>query len=355
MGSGFRGTFVISWSQTEIDGLEAAPVAALSIGAAWSWRGDAVQVDGPGGVLRLDRAEGTERLRRRAARMVHRLVGTALVGEVGSHRRPANEAADLADSSFLVTDGARSYTVTLITVGQGTPPLLMFVGEIPPRGTELWVVRHSISESPAGADGPDARGVICFTLGTRIATAGGGVLVEDLRPGDHILTRDNGPRPVEWIGRRHMSGARLFAMPRLRPVRIRIGAFGVRRPDEELLVSPQHRLLLSGSAARDLFNTPEVLVAAKDMIDGRRVVADTQAKSVTYIHLLLPEHNVVWANGVATESFHPANTALDSLAPEDRDRLLAQHPDIAFDPHTYGGFARRNLSASEAAIFLQAA
>ena len=46
MKTGFRGTFVISWSQTEVDGLEAAPVKNLSVGAAWSWRGDAVQVDG---------------------------------------------------------------------------------------------------------------------------------------------------------------------------------------------------------------------------------------------------------------------------------------------------------------------
>ena len=68
MKTGFRGTFVISWTQTEVDGLEAAPVRALTVGAAWSWRGDAVQVDGPSGVLRLDRAEGSETLRKRAHR-----------------------------------------------------------------------------------------------------------------------------------------------------------------------------------------------------------------------------------------------------------------------------------------------
>jgi len=78
MKTGFRGTFVISWSQTEVDGLEAAPVPSLAVGAAWAWRGDAVRVDGPRDVLRLDRADGSEALRRRATRMVHRLVGAAL-------------------------------------------------------------------------------------------------------------------------------------------------------------------------------------------------------------------------------------------------------------------------------------
>jgi hypothetical protein len=355
MKSGFRGTFVISWSQTDIDGLEAAPVPSLTVGAAWSWRGDALRVDGPASMLRLDRADGSGSLRKRAARMVQRLVGAALETGAPQDSDAGGAVTYHPQSDFVVTDGARSYTVTLIPIGRGAQPLLMFLDDLPPRQTELWVVHGCAEARPEQADGPDGSGVICFTSGTRISTPRGGVAVEDLLPGDMILTRDNGPRPIEWIGQRHMTGARLFAMPRLRPVRIRVGAFGVQRPDEELLVSPQHRMLLTGPVARDLFNTPEVLVAAKDMIDGRRVVTDTQVRSVTYIHLLLPEHNVVWANGVASESFHPANTALESLAADDRARLLRRHPDIAFDPYTYGGFARRNLTAPEAAIFLKAA
>ena len=78
MKTGYRGTFVISWLQTEIDGLDAAPMQFLKEGAAWAWRGDAIRVDGPTDVLRLDQADGAETLRKRAARMVHRLVGAAL-------------------------------------------------------------------------------------------------------------------------------------------------------------------------------------------------------------------------------------------------------------------------------------
>ena len=62
MKTGFRGTFVISWTQTEIDGLEAAPVSALDVGAAWSWRGEALRVDGPSDLLRLDMADGEKDL-----------------------------------------------------------------------------------------------------------------------------------------------------------------------------------------------------------------------------------------------------------------------------------------------------
>jgi hypothetical protein len=351
MKTGFRGTFVISWSQTDVDGLEAAPVQALSVGASWSWRGDAVRVDGPSDILKLDRAVGAEALRKRAARMVHRLVGAALdPARPFDFKSGLDEDAPLADGSFVITDGAQSYTVTLIDVGRGSQPLLMFVDEMPPRNCDMWVVHHTLGSgrpSPMTSDS----GVICFTPGTRISTPGGPQAVETLEIGDLVLTKDNGPQPIEWIGSRRMTGARLFAMPALRPVRIRTGALGVKRPDQELLVSPEHRMLLQGAAAQELFNTSEVLVAAKHLINNRTIVVDAAVREVTYVHLLLSGHNVIWANGVQTESFHPAHADLGTLDPADRARLLSHYPSLDFDPHTYGGYARRTLTASEAAIF----
>ena len=147
-----------------------------------------------------------------------------------------------------------------------------------------------------------------------------------------------------------MTGARLFAMPKLRPIRFRSGALGIDRPDEELLVSPEHRMLVNGDVARALFNTSEVLVAAKDLVNGSTITVDNALREVTYVHLLLPKHQVLWANGVETESFHPANAALSALAEDDRERLLHRFPDLSYDPHSYGSYARRNLNASEAAI-----
>lgn len=149
-----------------------------------------------------------------------------------------------------------------------------------------------------------------------------------------------------------MSGARLFAMPRLRPIRIRPGAFGIGEPDEELLVSPEHRMVVKGVTARALFNTPEVLVAARDLVNGTSVRLDTTVKEVTYVHLLLPRHEVLFANGVETESFHPANTAMSTISDQDRARLLQRLPAVADNPHSYGSYARRNLSSSEAAILM---
>ena len=355
MKTGFRGTFVISWSQTEVDGLEAAPKHTLNVGAAWSWHGDALRVDGPADVLRLDRADGSENLRKRAARMVHRLVGAAMEHKPFIGTNNSDDAALMTDNSFVVTDGAQSYTVTMIEVGTGSQPLLMFLDEMPPRNRDLWVVHHTLGAVAANPMSPQSGGVICFTPDTRIQTPDGPKLIQELREGDSVQTKDNGAQEILWVGSRRMTGARLFAMPHLRPVRIKAGALGVERPEEELLVSPEHRLLIKGPEAQALFNTPEILVAAKDLINGTTVSTDVNARAVTYVHLLLQDHQVLWANGVETESFHPANAALSTLDDEDRIRLLGQFPDLEFDPNTYGEYARRNLSSSEAAILRHAA
>ncbi|WP_422048810.1 Hint domain-containing protein [Shimia sp.] len=351
MKTGFRGTFVISWSQTEIDGQKAAPLQALDTGVVWSWSQEAVRVDGPTGLLRLDRGEEGANIRKRAAHMVRRLVGAAVNTQTHVTSLDEIEVEDpLMEGGFVVTDGTDSYTATVIEVA-GSAPLLMFLDELPPKNRQLWVVHHAMS----ALQRPKAEassGVICFTPGTRIATPEGPRLIEELREGDRVQTRDNGAQEVQWIGSRRMTGARLFAMPKLRPIRIRPGALGIERPDQELIVSPEHRMLVRGAAARALFNVPEVLVTARDLVNGRTVAVDSALKEVTYVHLLLPSHEVIWANGVETESFHPASAEMDSLAPQDRARLAAHLPDVADDPHSYGAYARRNLTTSEAAILL---
>ena len=348
MKTGSLGTFVISWSQTEVDGLKAASLDLLAVGATWRWSGAAVRVDGPQGVLRLEGAEGSADIRKRAAHMVRRLVGAAI--SATPEPTLAQEDQDMPDQGFVVTDGHQSFMVTIIPVPDTGARLLMLVGDLPPVDQDLWVVRTAIDRTHSGAGARVAGGVICFTPDTRVATPDGARRIQHLKPGDLILTRDNGPQAVMWAGHRRMSGARLYAMPHLRPIRFRAGALGVGRPDEDLLVSPQHRMLIKGAAAQALFNTAEVLVAAEDLLNGGSIIVDQAMREVTYVHILLERHNIVWANGLETESFHPSNTALDTIDPMQRESLLSMLPGIEQNPHIYGDYARRNISASEAAI-----
>ncbi len=348
MKTGTCGTFVVSWSQTEVDGLQAATPDMLIVGAVWRWTGQPVRVDGVQGVLQLDGAEGADEMRRRAARAVRRLIGAAM----NPHRTagPEVEAEAVVDQGFVVTDGLHSFTISILEVAETRARLLLFVGALPPVDRDLWVVRTAFARAAAPTGAREAGGVICFTPGTRLLTPDGPRLIETLRPGDLVSTKDCGAQPVAWCGHRRMTGARLYAMPHLRPIRIRSNVFGLGQPDADLIVSPQHRMLVRGAAAQSLFNTDEVLVAAEDLLNDLSITVDHQLREVTYIHVLLEKHQIVWANGLETESFHPSNAALETVDPAQREALLAILPDLARDPHTYGEYARRNLSGPEAAI-----
>ncbi|WP_444870345.1 Hint domain-containing protein [Rhodobacter capsulatus] len=219
MKPGYLGTFVIAWDQTEIDGAAGAPVESLATGACWRWSGEAVRVDGPTDLLILSGAEGSEALRQRAARVVRRLLGVAIEGGDGAAFRARADLPELPDQSFAVTDGIRAYDITLIELPAARARLLMFAGGLPPRDTDLWLVESRVDPRPAGLR-LAAPGVICFTPGTLIDTPAGPRPVEALRPGDRVSTRDDGAQEILWIGSRRMSGARLYALPHLRPVRL---------------------------------------------------------------------------------------------------------------------------------------
>lgn len=347
MESSFAGLFVIPWAQTETDGVPGAPSEVLTVGSGWRWFGQLTRLDGPNSVMRLREGGSATDIRQRAARSVRRIVGTV---RAGSGAMDLIEDEDDQDRGFVVTDGIRSFTITEIPIGPGRPPLLMFIDDIPPKGRDLWVVRLLSNPMSDVEQVEMPRGVICFAAGTMIDTPSGRRAVEDLHEGDSLLTRDAGAQKILWTGRRRMSGARLRAMPHLRPVRIRAGALDNTRPHPDLIVSPQHRVLMRGSAAEMLFQTPEVLVAAEDLVNGRSIVVDHGLHEVTYIHLMLHQHHIVWANGVETESFHPGSADLEQISAEQRDRLLAFFPSLAQDPDAYGGYARRMLNRGEAAI-----
>lgn len=351
MKTGFHGTFVISWSQTELDGEWSAPLDVLRVGASWIWTGEAVRVDGPSEILPLGNATGMVEMRKRAAHTVRRLLNA--VDTNTSFAGSMADAPPLAEKSFNVTDGRSTWNITLIEAGQGRKPLLVFVGEIPPRDTEMWIVAHNIDTGRIARANANPGGVICFTPGTMIQTEFGPRLVESLREGDRIQTKDNGCREILWIGQRRMTGARLFAMPQLAPIRMRRGALDEGVPDDGILVSPDHRMVLKGARARALFNCDEVLVAARDLVNDSSVYVDRAVREVTYIHLLLPGHEIVFANGVETESFHPASAALSYLDEHDRMRLMTRIPEVGCDPMAYGAFARRVLSGYETAVLRQ--
>ena len=177
-------------------------------------------------------------------------------------------------------------------------------------------------------------GIICFTPGTLIRTATGLRPVEALRPGDLLITRDAGPQPLRWVGAREVSATGSFA-----PVQVP----GGNRP---LLVSPQHRMLLSDYRAELLFGEREVFVSAA-LLAEYGAAEFLPGGTVTYIHLLLDRHHVIEAEGLPTESFHLGSTGLETLSEESRASLFATLPGLRADPDRFGPTARRCLRRHE--------
>lgn len=178
----------------------------------------------------------------------------------------------------------------------------------------------------------------CFAQGTRIATPDGPRAIETLTPGDRVLTRDAGAQILRWVGARTVPATRNFA-----PIRIAQGMLGAERP---LRVSPCHRMLLTGAWAEVLFDTPEVLVAAKHLIDGDRITR-RPGGTVTYWHLLFDSHQIIFAEGCPSESFHPGPGVLGAMAQATRREVLALFPELA-TPAGLPPTARRVLTRPEA-------
>jgi hypothetical protein len=186
----------------------------------------------------------------------------------------------------------------------------------------------------------------CFVAGTLILTADGERLVEDLEPGDLVMTQDDGPQPLRWIGRRQVAASGALA-----PIEIAAGTFGNHR---KLRVSPQHRILVRDSLAELLFGEPEVLVSAKDLVNDRSVRV-AAGGMVDYVHLLFDKHQIVSSCGLATESFLPGPQASRMFEDAIIDEIRTLFPEL--DPRTGTGYSpsvRRTLRGFEAQLLLAA-
>ncbi|QYX55901.1 Hint domain-containing protein [Roseovarius sp. SCSIO 43702] len=171
--------------------------------------------------------------------------------------------------------------------------------------------------------------VACFTPGTMIDTPDGARAVETLEPGDLVLTRDHGAQVLRARPERWLSPEELAARPRLRPVRIGRGSLGAGLPRRDLLVSPQHRMMVASHVARRLIGTGEVLVPACRLAGLPGIEVELAPDGVTYTHLVLDRHEIVAAEGAPTESFYPGPVALAALPPELRAELATIFPDLA--------------------------
>ena len=184
-------------------------------------------------------------------------------------------------------------------------------------------------------------GVICFAEGTLLATPDGECAVEDLKAGDHVSTVDEGPMPIVWISSsRHVWPG---GSERELPIMIARGSLSDGRPKRDLIVSPQHKVLLDRRIAPDL-QKRNVLAPAKGLTHLPGIRQMKGKRSVTYYHVMLERHAILLSEGLPSESFYPGPTALAMLSPTQRIALLGK---LTAPSERYGPMARPCLSVRE--------
>lgn len=169
----------------------------------------------------------------------------------------------------------------------------------------------------------------CFANGTLIETQRGSVAVEYLRAGDCVRTLDNGFQPIRWIATKTLDSIGLTLRPKLRPIRIRAGALGPGVPISDLILSPQHRVLIQSPVVRRMFAEDEVLVAANKLLGVEGVERMEDINEVTYFHILFDDHQIIFSNGAATESLFLGTETLNALTPEARVEIELLFPALA--------------------------
>jgi Ca2+-binding RTX toxin-like protein len=173
-----------------------------------------------------------------------------------------------------------------------------------PDGTGHFTITHN----NGGADGTDtlsgieklqfADGTIdapCFLRGTRLLTRHGYAPVETLQPGDELLTLRHGWQKLLWLGHRHIpKNAQGRFDHKVQPIRIVRDAFGVGLPSRDLWVSPEHAVYFR-----------DHLIPAKSLVNGVTVIREPDVDAITYYHVLLERHSVVFSESLPTESYTP--------------------------------------------------
>ena len=177
-------------------------------------------------------------------------------------------------------------------------------------------------------------GFSAFARGTLVQTDFGPCAVEDLLPGDEILTDEFGPVPLLWIGSMTLMPNAAVTTPDHPPeltklTRITADAFGVSHPMPDFLAGPGARLLQRPLSLRDIAGQGPILTPARDFIDGVNVIEITPPTPIALFHLSLARHATITVAGLKVETFHPGKNAGANMGPNTKALFLSLFPHIA--------------------------
>lgn len=247
--------------------------------------------------------------------------------------------------NYVLTDagGFEGFSITIGETNSGNNTTTAFISNQPmvPGTTYTFISEGNIGG--AGGARPYAE-FACFTAGTWIETPQGPRQIQDLKSGDLVSTLHTGAQRVIWTGQRTVLGTGTMA-----PVTLRAGAYGT---TADLTVSPNHRILVEGAVSEVVTGCNSVLIAAKHLVDGHRVIR-RKPDLVTYVHVLFERHEIVTTQGCQSESFFLSPDSAALLGPVQTTEIRRLFPDM-FTPGRDQKLALPEARAFEAALIRDA-
>ena len=248
------------------------------------------------------------------------------LGRAGDKVRPAGRL------TFMASDGGRVELLLIELITDDAARLCFLPLEpVEPR------VSYTLLEMSADVGEVRLTDItpVAFTRGTSITLADGTQRqIEHLCVGDRVLTRDHGPQPVRWIGRRTVRAIGPYA-----PVVITKGTLS---NESDMIVSQNQRLFIYQRGTNRLSETAELLIKARDLVDGEQVFI-RRGGFVEYFHLLFDTHEIIYAECTPTESMLANDRTLGQL-PDDLLQQVADAGVTEHDPH-FGTEADKTLLA----------
>lgn len=253
----------------------------------------------------------------------------ALVTEAGRHRIASG--SELGEPGDAVTLAGR-----LTFMGGDGGGMDLLVIELPAKGGRT---RHvlplqpmeprvdytliGVSDDPGEVQLSDLTS-FAFVRGTAITLASGAQRpVEELKPGDRVLTRDHGGQPVRWIGTQTVRAVGAYA-----PVVITKDTLG---NAADLILSQHQRLFVYQRGADRVTETAEMLVKAGLLVDEDAVFL-RKGGFVDYFTLVFDHHEVIYAECIPVESLELSPDTRQSLPGEIAAGIEAEFGDLAHTP-----------------------
>jgi hypothetical protein len=208
----------------------------------------------------------------------------------------------------------------------------------------------------SGKNTPDTKAAsdpMCFAAGSVVRCVDGLRPIETITAGDLMWTADQGYQPVHWVAETHVD---LSERPDLAPVEILRGAIASKVPARPVLVSPEHRVLVTGHRVELYAGLDEALVPARLLVNGKTIRQRSDLSQVIYYHLMFSRHEIIDSGGLFSESYHPEPLSLGALQSDQRAALYQKYPHLRlFGDAASGPLVRPELRSQAAALLVRAA